>query len=167
MQAEGLGNWRNNAQKFTLAVTDAPPHDPEPVTGYIASDVVNEANSIGSRIFSYVTSGDSAAVNSFESVTSQTNGSVCVSLATCDEVFFGVFTELITPSSLSGGGINALLGASDEIALANAQVSSRSVPESNPIVGIFLACGFGWLMGSRKQEFAQQPTGLAGSNAKF
>ncbi|MFC1615391.1 VWA domain-containing protein [Patescibacteria group bacterium] len=42
MLCEGLGDWRNvpGIKKSVIVMTDAPPHDPEPFTGYTSADVI-------------------------------------------------------------------------------------------------------------------------------
>ncbi len=43
IQGVGTGEWREDAEKAVIIFTDAPPHDPEPFTGYTAQSVINAA----------------------------------------------------------------------------------------------------------------------------
>ena len=45
IDASDLGGWRGEeyALKIIIQMGDAPPHDPEPITGYISSDVISAA----------------------------------------------------------------------------------------------------------------------------
>lgn len=43
IQGQGIGGWRDDAKKAIILFTDAPPHDPEPKTGYTASSVIDTA----------------------------------------------------------------------------------------------------------------------------
>jgi murein DD-endopeptidase MepM/ murein hydrolase activator NlpD len=45
-----VGGWRSDAQKIVILMGDAPPHDPEPVTGFDISDVIEAAISGGFEI---------------------------------------------------------------------------------------------------------------------
>jgi hypothetical protein len=41
IQGQGIGDWRTEAKKSIILFTDAPPHDPEPFTGYTAQSVID------------------------------------------------------------------------------------------------------------------------------
>ncbi len=41
-----LGGWRDEVRKAIIIMCDAGPHDPEPVTGFTASDIIEFANSM-------------------------------------------------------------------------------------------------------------------------
>ena len=43
IQGKGIGGWREAAKKSIILFTDAPPHEPEPFTGYTASSVIAAA----------------------------------------------------------------------------------------------------------------------------
>lgn len=45
-QTDGLTPWRSEANKAIILLGDAPPHDPEPFTGYTIDSVISAANSI-------------------------------------------------------------------------------------------------------------------------
>lgn len=46
-QGHALGAWRSGAKKALLVLGDAPPHDPEPVTGYTLQTVQDAAAAVG------------------------------------------------------------------------------------------------------------------------
>jgi len=47
INAVNITPWRAEAQKSIIIMTDAPPHDPEPVTGYTKASVIAAANAGG------------------------------------------------------------------------------------------------------------------------
>jgi hypothetical protein len=52
----GPGEWRSgNVEKVIIVMGDAPPHDPEPFTGFTLGDIVTAANAKRINIFSVVT----------------------------------------------------------------------------------------------------------------
>jgi hypothetical protein len=52
----GPGEWRSgNVKKVIIVMSDAPPHDPEPFTGFTLGDIVAAANARRINIFSVVT----------------------------------------------------------------------------------------------------------------
>nr|WP_130511756.1 PKD domain-containing protein [Krasilnikovia cinnamomea] len=56
--------WRTNVQKVAILMTDAPAHDPEPVSGLTSADVINHALAIDPvQIYSVDVSGYNAAAN--------------------------------------------------------------------------------------------------------
>lgn len=99
--SDGLGGWRKDAQKIIIVMADAPPHDPEPVTGYTHAQVVEAARKAGietdeealsvlssesgARIFSVVVGGDTDAYAAFASLSEETGGEV-FRAATASEV---------------------------------------------------------------------------------
>lgn len=91
MHTEGLGSWREDAKRSVIIMTDAPPHDPEPHTGYTSRNVVDAAYAMGvSRnifdadieesyiepvsIYSIISGGNSQAVYYFSNISKQTGG---------------------------------------------------------------------------------------------
>lgn len=52
INAQGIGPWRANAKKTIIVMTDAPPHNPEPFTGYTAASVAAAAAAGGISIAS-------------------------------------------------------------------------------------------------------------------
>jgi hypothetical protein len=104
INAAGIGPWRSDAKKAIVVMTDAPPKDPEPVTGYTAASVAAAAQAggivvnnalrpvalftggsqprtatAGSTpivIYGVVVGGDSSAYASLAQLTSATGGKV-------------------------------------------------------------------------------------------
>lgn len=164
MQTENLGSWRDGVQKIVLVVSDAPPHDPEPVTGYVLQDVVNKANDVGgARIYSYVPGAASDAVSSFSSLSSQTGGNTCTTVSSCAEVFSALLASLTTPSSSGSGGGNVHIisvpesSPSIEVLTSSGGGNDRhitSVPESSPSTALLTLsfAGFGWSLFKRKRR---------------
>ncbi len=79
IDGNSLGNWRSNTKvkKIIILMGDAPPHDPEPTTGYILEDVTTVANNKNINIFSILTGGgvgDPTATYYFESLAEDSGG---------------------------------------------------------------------------------------------
>lgn len=120
MQTEGLGSWRNGAKKAVVIMTDAPPHDPEPHTGYTLKDVVDEAYAVDpASIYSIIPGGDPTAVSYFSQISSSTGG------------------KLYTTNS-SDDIANALLDITNQVTTSpsNPGGTVQSVPEPSPIKGL-------------------------------
>lgn len=47
INGNGIGEWRKNSQKVVILMGDAPPHDPEPISGYTFASVTDAANQKG------------------------------------------------------------------------------------------------------------------------
>lgn len=91
-------SWRADAEKAIILLGDAPPHDPEPVTGYTAADVVTATQAIGAvmsgasfvntlsasagtrpiQIQSILIADDSDAQLAFEQLATETSGRLLV-----------------------------------------------------------------------------------------
>jgi hypothetical protein len=103
---EGLGSWRADAKKSIVLMGDAPPHDPEPYTGYVMDDVIAAANSVdiivgqpitapvsgsesgfseGVSIYSIVIGTDATAASYFSELSANTGGKA-FSAATAEDV---------------------------------------------------------------------------------
>lgn len=52
INAQGIGPWRADAKKSIIVMTDAPPHNPEPFTGYTAASVAAAAAAGGITVAS-------------------------------------------------------------------------------------------------------------------
>ncbi|MBE9006801.1 VWA domain-containing protein [Fortiea sp. LEGE XX443] len=103
INTEGLGSWRDNAKRAVVIMTDAPPHDPEPHTGYTSKDVVDAAYAMGiSRnlyntiiandavdpvsIYSIIVGGDSSATYYLSKISKQTGGKLYQTSSSSDIV---------------------------------------------------------------------------------
>jgi lysophospholipase L1-like esterase len=70
----GLGlDWRPGVEKVVVVLADAPPHDPEPVSGYTAADVIAKAFSVDPAQV-YALDVGAAVDGSLASVINQTGG---------------------------------------------------------------------------------------------
>ena len=76
-QKAALGGWRDNVKKVAVVMTDAPPHDPEPFTGYVAQDVIDAAIALDPVIIYPIMIGsDSIAEAYMETLSEGTAGEV-------------------------------------------------------------------------------------------
>ncbi len=72
---DGLGAWRDGVNKIVVVMGDAPPHDPEPFTGYTEAGVVNAAFSVDPAIiYPVVIGGDPSALSFFSRLADDTKG---------------------------------------------------------------------------------------------
>lgn len=70
-----VGGWRVGVSKQIILMGDAPPHDPEPFTGYTGQSVVDAANSVDPAIIqAIVIGGDPEAQSYFSGLASSTGG---------------------------------------------------------------------------------------------
>ena len=97
---EGLGSWRNGVKKSIILMGDAPPHDPEPFTGYTSASVAAAAESVDPAIiYSIVIGSDSTTHEYFSSLSEQTGGEVFTA-PTAQDVVEAVLEAI-------GGAINS------------------------------------------------------------
>jgi hypothetical protein len=76
-QKDNIGGWRDNVKKVAIVMTDAPPHDPEPYTGYVAQDVIDAAIALDPVIIYPIMIGfDSIALSYMETLAEGTEGEV-------------------------------------------------------------------------------------------
>lgn len=81
-----VGGWRGGGSKQIILMGDAPPHDPEPFTGYSLKDVVDAANSVDPAIVQTIAiGGDTSLEEAFSNIASATKGRLFTA-ATGDEV---------------------------------------------------------------------------------
>ncbi|MDI6710969.1 MAG: VWA domain-containing protein [Bacillota bacterium] len=74
---ENLGSWRDGVEKIVILMGDAPPHAPEPFTGYTEDSVVATAESVDPAIiYSIVIGNDSETYESFSRLAQRTEGHV-------------------------------------------------------------------------------------------
>lgn len=140
INTEGLGSWRDGAKRSVVIMTDAPPHDPEPHTGYTSKDVVDAAYAMGVSfnlqnwnaitandavypvsIYSIIPGGDSSATYYFSKISGQIGG------------------KLYTTNS-SEDIANALLDITDDITNTTDNATDKtpqSVPEPSPVMGLW------------------------------
>ncbi len=69
--------WRDGAKKAVILLGDAPPHDPEPFTGYTASQVIAAALAVDpAEIYPVLVGGDTDALAAFQTLADGTGGQV-------------------------------------------------------------------------------------------
>lgn len=69
--------WRAGVKKSVIVLSDAPGKDPEPVTGYSLSSVVDKAFAVDpAQIYSVPVSQDSSTVDFMRAISAQTGGTV-------------------------------------------------------------------------------------------
>lgn len=68
INAQGIGAWRNDAKKAIVVMTDAPPHNPEPYTGYTTASVAAAANAGGIVVASNPPRLSSMSVSGVQSI---------------------------------------------------------------------------------------------------
>lgn len=93
-------------RRGTLVMGDAPPHDPEPITGYTKySTTIHATNADPVDIFTVVTSEDTEAKASFESMSELNGGSSFSALTPSEivdaikEIIEGVAPEAVPPTT--------------------------------------------------------------------
>jgi hypothetical protein len=86
IDASSLGGWRTGANKFIILMGDAPPHDPEPFTGYTLNDVIKAAEEADPvAIYPIVIGADPNTYTYFSNLAENTHGKVFTA-ATASEV---------------------------------------------------------------------------------
>jgi hypothetical protein len=82
-----VGGWRDGASKQIILMGDAPPHDPEPFSGYVEQDVIDAAYSVDPAVIqAIVIGGDSSTYASFSSLAGNTNGQVFTAASSAEVV---------------------------------------------------------------------------------
>lgn len=124
INTEGLTPWRDEAKKTIIIMGDAPPHDPEPFTGYIMDSVVSAAGSVPSMPESLY------STSSFVSGTSESESLVSIhSIAIgYDSTAYHYFSLL---SEKTGGNVFKALTASDIVDKILEAIGEIEDPEEN------------------------------------
>jgi len=87
INTEGLGEWRTLVKKSIILMGDAPPHDPEPFTGYTATSVAAAAEAVDPAIIYPVVIGTNPTTTAcFTELAEKTNGKVFTASAAEDVV---------------------------------------------------------------------------------
>jgi hypothetical protein len=98
-----VGGFRDGASKQVILFGDAPPKDPEPVTGFRRKDVVDAANSVDPAIVQTIALGTNpATVTAFALIASDTGGNAFTATSATNVV--GVLTDAIEAAALAPGG---------------------------------------------------------------
>jgi hypothetical protein len=114
ISAASLGNWRNGARKTIILMGDAPPHDPEPFTGYTLADVAQAAeNADPVIIFPIIIGRDSEARAYFSELAERTWGTLFTA-ANASQVVTAIVAaiEVIrqSPIAEAGGPYEGVIG---------------------------------------------------------
>ena len=97
--------WRDNVKKAIIMMGDAPPHDPEPVTGFTQADVTAAAFAVDPvSIFPIIIGSDPDALSAFEQLADETGGEI-ISAPTAAEVVQALLDAI--DSILQGPTANA------------------------------------------------------------
>jgi hypothetical protein len=133
INTQGLGTWRDGATKATIILTDAPPHDPEPHTGYTAQDVINAALAVDpDQIYSIIPGGDPTAVSYFSKLSSATGGQLYTTHSGND-----IANALLDiTANITGSPINSDRGSTT--LPDGGDGGSKSVPEPSSLIGLLI-----------------------------
>jgi len=108
----GIGAWRNIPSKFIILMTDAPPHDPEPFTGYHWSDVVTAAKNADPITVEVIGIG---GVSSYLAQIASGTGGQVFSAASASEVVAAIMDAiqaiLDSPVADAGGPYQGFVGS--------------------------------------------------------
>ena len=110
--------WRPGVKKVVLVLADAPPHDPEPVTGYTADDVIARAFAVDPAEVYVVNTGDATYGGSLSRVVEETGGSVVDAYSASDvpgALMEALGTALAKPYAWAGGPYVALKGTEQQL----------------------------------------------------
>ncbi|MCI5129104.1 MAG: VWA domain-containing protein, partial [Candidatus Electrothrix sp. AUS3] len=117
LEKDALGGWRDGVQKVVIFMSDAPPHSPEPNTGYVAADVIQASIDLDPAIiYPILIGGDPTAEAYYEALASGTGGKVFKAAdasEVVDTVIESIETVVNAPIALPGGPYSACRG--DEI----------------------------------------------------
>ena len=128
MEAIGLP-WREDSQKSVIIMGDAPPHDPEPVTGFTAASVIAAANNIEvdpiprelrgvdvAVFYPIVVGSNSAAAAAFQQLAAGTGGQVFDAASASDvvEAILNAIDTILT-SPIANVGDRYLAHVGEEI----------------------------------------------------
>jgi len=84
---EDLGEWRNGVKKVVIVMGDAPPHDPEPFTGYTMDDVIFAAESVDPAIiYPIVIGANDTTYSYFAEMAERTSGEIYTASTASDVV---------------------------------------------------------------------------------
>jgi hypothetical protein len=115
INTEDLGSWRDNVKKVIVPMGDAPPHDPEPFTGYVLGDVVSAAEAVDpASIYPVVIGGDSTTYSYFSTLAEETGGEVFTALTAgdvADAIIEAIETALKAPIADANGPYTGNVGS--------------------------------------------------------
>ena len=115
INTEGLGEWRNGVKKVVILMGDAPPHDPEPFTGYTLSSVVAAAEAVDpASIYPIAIGGDSTTYSYFSTLAEETGGEVFIALTAADlveAIIKAIETSLEAPIADANGPYSGTAGS--------------------------------------------------------
>jgi hypothetical protein len=97
-----VGGWRDYASKQVILMGDAPPHDPEPFTGYTLQNVVQASESVDPVVIQAIVIGSSGTtLTTFENIATSTEGNIFTA-ANASEIVQAIMDaigEAIEPSA--------------------------------------------------------------------
>src|SRR5205814_2532878 len=97
--------WRNGATKAVIVMGDAPPHDPEPVTGFTLGSVTAAAKAVDPAAI-YAININGGASPYFDDLAAQNDGHVYVASdpATAVDQITDAIATITTPSLVADAG---------------------------------------------------------------
>lgn len=118
LDSTSLGGWRDGVKKAVIPMGDAPPHDPEPFTGYTLWDVVDMAFAVDpASIYSVIVGGDATTIAYFTALAEETGGTA-VSAANASEVVDAIIESITAvveaPVAEAGGPYASTIGVAIE-----------------------------------------------------
>jgi hypothetical protein len=132
LQGNQINSWREDAEKAIILFTDAPPHDPEPFTGYTLNDVISASKNPFTLT---VNPADISLMN-----TTNKPVSIYTILLENDENALTIFSQL---SEETGGKlyqspdiVESLFSAITDI--EETITDNPSVPEPNSLFSLFI-----------------------------
>jgi hypothetical protein len=113
-QKDALGGWRDGVVKTAIIMTDAPPHHPEPITGYTSDDVVNAAINLDPvNIYPIVIGGSSIANFYMQTLAEETGGKVFnagYASQVVDAILSAIDASVHAPVAEAGGPYEGAVG---------------------------------------------------------
>jgi hypothetical protein len=121
--------WRPGVKKVVLVLADAPPHDPEPVTGYTAQTVIDKAFAVDPAEV-YVVDTGGAADAAVQRIVTETGGDVVDAAISTDvpgAITAALNTALDKPYAWAGGPYVTTVGKTIELDASGSYASSGSI----------------------------------------
>lgn len=139
--------WRDGVKKVVLLMGDAPPHDPEPFTGYTMDSVVQTAESVDPAIiYAIVIGGDPTTYYYFSTLASRTGGKVFTAL-TANEVvnaMIGAIGDITEPVTNKPPDVSEAIASVNQLwppdhRLESVSISNVKDPDGDPVTIVMTA----------------------------
>jgi len=140
---QGLGMWRANpVQRFIILMGDAPPHDPEPNTGYTSGTISQEANDVDvavlSRLRAALATSTVPGTSLVQAAASNSVDIYTLSIGSDREALaaFRLLAEQNRGRAFNAESANTVVPRLLEAITEGSRVSRRSVAISGPSAGV-------------------------------